>query len=264
MTHPYLQALTLAVLETAKRAGAFIRQELHQFSQSDIITKEPHSLVTYVDRKAEEIIVQGLRPLLEDAGFVTEENTVDQNRKSIYTWVIDPLDGTTNFIHRIPVFAVSIGLLEKGKPVLGVISHIMAEEHFYAWEGGGAWLNGNPIQVSKNRNIGESVIATGFPYRREHIEELVATLDKLIREARGIRRLGSAAIDLAYTACGRFDGYYEGSINAWDVAAGIVLVREAGGIVTGLHGEPEPTFLGHILACNPHLHPGLSNLVGRQ
>lgn len=264
MTNNDLHQITLEILETAKRAGTFIREELHRFSQSDIVAKEPHSLVSYVDRKAEEIIVGGLRPLLPGAGFVTEENTVDQDRKARYTWVIDPLDGTTNFIHKIPVFAVSIGLLEEGVPVAGVIYHIMADECFYAWQDGGAWLNGDPIKVSDSRSIDQSVIATGFPYRRERIEELIATLDRLIREARGIRRLGSAAIDLAYTACGRFDGYYEGSINAWDVAAGIVLVREAGGVVTGLNGEAEPTFLGHILACNPHVHPDLSRLVSRK
>ncbi|MBK7810749.1 MAG: inositol monophosphatase [Saprospiraceae bacterium] len=256
-----LSVITPKIMEIAKKAGTYIRQELDQLLESHIETKEENSLVSYVDQNAEKLIVEGLSSLIEDAGFITEEATIDQSQTKYWTWVIDPLDGTTNYIHKIPVFAVSIGLLKDGIPVAGVIYHIMADECFYAWQGGGAWLNGQRIYVSKTSEIKDAVIATGFPYKRENIEELVLTLKKMILIARGIRRLGSAAIDLAYTACGRFDAYYEGSINAWDVSAGIIIVREAGGIVTGLYGEEEPCFTGHILAANPSIHSALRLII---
>lgn len=161
-----------------QKAGTYIRQELDQLLESHIETKEENSLVSYVDQNAEKLIVEGLSSLIEDAGFITEEATIDQSQTKYWTWVIDPLDGTTNYIHKIPVFAVSIGLLKDGIPVAGVIYHIMADECFYAWQGGGAWLNGQRIYVSKTSEIKDAVIATGFPYKRENIEELVLTLKK--------------------------------------------------------------------------------------
>lgn len=256
-----LSVITPKIIAIAKKAGAYIRQELDLLLESDIVTKEENSLVSYVDQNAEKIITEGLSSLVDDAGYVTEEATIHQSQTKSWTWVIDPLDGTTNFIHKIPVFAVSIGLLKDGIPVAGVIYHIMADECFYAWQGGGAWLNQQKISISNTIELKDAVIATGFPYKRENIEELVLTLKKMILIARGIRRLGSAAIDLAYTACGRFDAYYEGSINAWDVSAGIIIVREAGGIVSGLYGEEEPCFTGHILAANPSIHSALSMII---
>ncbi|MBK9270632.1 MAG: inositol monophosphatase [Saprospiraceae bacterium] len=256
-----LNVITPKIIEIAKQAGIYIRQELDQLLESHIETKEENSLVSYVDQNAEKMITQGLSLLIEDAGFITEEATIDQNQTKTWTWVIDPLDGTTNFIHKIPVFAVSIGLLKNGIPVAGVIYHIMADECFYAWQGGGAWLNGKRIYVSTTTEMKEAVIATGFPYKRNHIEELLLTLKKMILICRGVRRLGSAAIDLAFTACGRFDAYYEGAINAWDICAGIILVREAGGIVTGLYGEEEPCFSGHIIAANPTIHREINTLL---
>ena len=249
------------VLKVAAEATDFIRSQAGKVSSIDIETKSPNSLVSYVDKEAEKIIVTGLSRIIRDAGFITEEETTAQT-KSLYTWIIDPLDGTTNFLQQIPIYAVSIGLMHEDQLVLGVVSDVERKETFYAWKGGGAWCNGKPIRVSDRTDVSNAVIATGFPYASgDVLPQLTSVFDYFLKNARGIRRLGSAAIDLAYVACGRFDVYYETTLNPWDIAGGIVLVREAGGVVTGFTGKNDMLSTGQLIATPAQFHHSILETI---
>jgi myo-inositol-1(or 4)-monophosphatase len=240
-----------------KAVGQFIKGQLHKVSESDIIEKEKHSLVSFVDIEAEKQLVAGLQPIIPSAGFITEEGTQIETEKSEAYWIIDPLDGTTNFLKAIPVFSVSVALVVDDELQIGIVYDIMQDECFYAWLGGGAYINGKKIHVSQINTLDESVLATGFPYARKTMPQLALLFQQILVRARGVRRLGSAAIDLAYTACGRFDGYYETRLNAWDIAAGILLVKESGGMVCDFRGNQNKLWQNHhIIAGNP--------AVGRQ
>lgn len=248
-----LDQITNAVVEIAKQAGSFIRQERSTFNADRIEYKGLNDLVSYVDKKAEDIIVSGLEKILPGAGFVTEEQT-KSNIADRYNWIIDPLDGTTNFIHGLPVFSVSIALKEYDELVIGVVYEVNQDECFYAWKGAPAYLNGKVIKVSKTPKIADSLLATGFPYydftkQPQYIE----LFTYLMKNCHGLRRLGSAAVDLAYTACGRFDAYYEYNLNAWDAAAGVVIVRQAGGEVVNFSGGNEVLDSRELLATNGNL-----------
>jgi myo-inositol-1(or 4)-monophosphatase len=249
------------VLKVTAEAADFIRSQAGKVEAKDIETKSPNSLVSYVDKEAEKILVKGLSAILDDAGFITEEATVAQ-AKSKYTWIIDPLDGTTNFLQQIPVYAVSIGLMHEDQLVLGVVSDVERKETFYAWKGGGAWCDGKRIYVSNRVEVSISVIATGFPYASNDVlPQLTSVFDYFIKNARGIRRLGSAAIDLAYVACGRFDAYYETTLNPWDIAGGIIIVEEAGGVVTGFSGKKDMLETGQVIAAPPILHESVLHSI---
>lgn len=238
------------VIEVAKQAGDFIRQERKTFDADKIEYKGLNDMVSYVDKTAERIIVEGLRKILPESGFITEEKTTTIVGER-YNWIIDPLDGTTNFIHGLPAFSVSIALKEYDELVLGVVYEINQDECFYAWKDAPAYLNGKEISVSKNSTIGTSLLATGFPYydfiKQAAYIELFA---ELMKSSHGLRRIGSAAVDLAYTACGRFDAFYEYNLNAWDVAAGIVIVKQAGGEVVNFKGGNEVLETRELLATN--------------
>lgn len=236
-----------------RRAGAFILEQVGKVKARDIEDKARNSLVSYVDKQAEEMLVDGLSRLLPEAAFLTEEDTVE-NTEAELRWIIDPLDGTTNFLHGLPVFSVSVGLEVKGDLLLGLVYELGRDEFFSAYHGGGAWLNGRSIQVSPNERAEHSLVATGFPYEMmDHSGPLMDTFATFMQESRGGRRLGSAAVDLAYVAAGRFDLFYEPALNPWDVAGGAVLVREAGGLVTDFHGGEGFLFNGAILACTAPL-----------
>ena len=257
-----LESITHKVAYAAREAGMFIRQELGKVGAEDILEKEKHSLVSYVDIETEKQLVGQLQPLVNGACFITEENTQELKANSPYSWIIDPLDGTTNFLKGIPVFSVSIALAYQMEPILGVVYDVMHDECFYAWQHGGSHVNGNKMQVSQTPTLEESVIATGFPYKRGYMPNLSKVLTEVLHHSRGIRRLGSAAIDLAYTACGRFDGYYETRLNAWDIAAGIVLIREANGRVTNFKNQPQGILQAHhIVASNGSIHDELLQIV---
>lgn len=244
------EKLTHEVCEIAKSAGRFIAGERLTFDDSKIETKGMHDLVSYVDKSSEKQIISALKVLIPEAGFIAEEGTSDI-RGSRYNWVIDPLDGTTNFIQGVPVYAVSIGLLDADELILGVVYEIGRDECFYAWKNGGAYLNGNPIRVSSRENINDALLATGFPYSEfSRIDEYIEFLKWSMMTARGIRRLGSAATDLAYVACGRFDAFWEYDLKPWDVAAGALIVKEAGGVVTDYSGGENYIFGREILASN--------------
>jgi myo-inositol-1(or 4)-monophosphatase len=251
-----LSVLTPQVADVAIQTGAFLRESQKNFNRNLVELKSLNALVSDVDRSAEKLIVTKLSHLLPEAGFLTEEGTVQQDTRKEYLWVIDPLDGTTNFVHGLPIFSVSIALLKDSVPVLGIVYEIGMDECFSAFENGGAILNGLPISVTSSTNLKESLLATGFPYYDfSKLEGFQNTLAHFYQYTRGIRRIGTAAVDLAYTACGRFDGYFEYGLSPWDVAAGIVLVREAGGRVTDFENKNIPIASDSIIAANKSIHP---------
>jgi len=245
-----LEQLTQSVITIAKEAGSFIREQRKTFSPDQIEFKGLNDLVSYVDQTAEQMIVAALEKLLPEAGFITEEKTISRTGER-YNWIIDPLDGTTNFIHGLPVFSVSIALREYDELVSGVVYEINLDECFYAWKESPAYLNGTEIKVSKADAISKSLLATGFPYYDFTKQPAYINLfTELMKSCHGLRRLGSAAVDLAYTACGRFDAYYEYNLNAWDVAAGVLIVRQAGGDVVNFNGGSEILNTRELLATN--------------
>jgi myo-inositol-1(or 4)-monophosphatase len=247
---PNLEEITKDVIEIAKQTGQFIRNELHKIKTEQVESKGTHDFVTYVDKTAEKQIVEGLVKLLPNAGFITEENTVVTQQKE-YMWIIDPLDGTTNFIHGIPCFSISIALMRGRDVVMGVIYEVNLNECFYAWEGSIAYLNGEEIRVSQTSALKDSLLATGFPYHDySKLEKYLELFTWCLHNTHGVRRLGSAAADLAYVACGRFDAFFEYGLNAWDVAAGVFIVQQAGGKVTDFKGENNYIFGGELIAGN--------------
>lgn len=245
-----LQDICRQIGGIAKNAGQFIREERSKITSEDIELKGKASLVTYVDKTAEQMIVAELRKILPEAGYITEEGTAGEQGEK-YKWVIDPLDGTTNFIHGIFPHSVSIGLLEDNIPVAGAVYEVGQDELFLAWKGGGAWLNGQRISVSKSDKHEDVLLATGFPYYNfEMLGDYLRLLEFFMIETRGMRRMGSAAVDLAYVACGRFDGFFEHALHPWDVAAGIVLVQEAGGKLSDFKGGDNFLFGKELVAAN--------------
>jgi len=250
-----LENICSQIGDIAKQAGQFIREERSKITPEDIELKEKASLVTYVDKNAEQMIVEKLRVILPEAGFVTEEGTAGQSGET-WQWVIDPLDGTTNFIHGIFPHSVSIGLIRDNIPVAGAIYEVGQDELFSAWKGGGAWLNGKRITVSGSSRHEDVLLATGFPYYSfEIMDKYLRLLGFFMVETRGMRRMGSAAVDLAYVACGRFDGFFEHALHAWDIAAGIILVKEAGGKVCDFKGGENYLFGREIVAANTNYFP---------
>lgn len=260
MTTTYEQ-LCLQTCEVARAAGAFIAAQAKGFKSSMIETKGLHDLVSYVDREAEKMIVDRLSLIIPDAGFIAEEGTNTQ-RGDTFNWIIDPLDGTTNFMQGIPVYAVSIALMHKDELVLGVVYEIGQQECFYAWKDGGAFLNGVKISVTDKSDMHQALLATGFPYSNfDHLDAYMEFLKWALVNARGVRRLGSAATDLAYVACGRFDAFWEYDLKPWDVAAGALLVLEAGGKVADFKGNADYIFGRTIVASNSLLNKGIVSKI---
>jgi len=239
-----------AVVEIAISAGKFMADERKHFDDNKIENKGLHDLVSYVDKASEVRIIDGLKLILPESGFIAEEGT-STSRGERFNWVIDPLDGTTNFIQGVPLYAVSIGLLDGDELVLGVIYEVGRDECFHAYKNGGAYLNGTAIHVSQRGDIHDALLATGFPYNDfSKMQDYMQFLEWTMKNARGVRRLGSAATDLAYVACGRFDAFWEYDLKPWDVAAGALIVKEAGGTVTDCKGENNYLFGKEIIATN--------------
>lgn len=253
--------LCLDTCAVARQVGSFIAKQAISFDSSVAEEKSMNQLVSYVDKQAEEQLVEKLQKLLPSSGFITEEETTKQQQNE-FTWVIDPLDGTTNFVHGLPVYCISIGLLHEGKTVLGVIYDPSKAELFYAYEGGPAMMNGHQISVSKNNMLSQSLLATGFPYYDfEWMEAYLKTLRTFMKETRGMRRMGSAAIDLAYVASGKFDGFFEYGLNAWDVCAGAFIVSRAGGVVSGFDPSSDFLFGKEIIAASPAIHIQMQQVI---
>lgn len=242
--------ICFSAMEVVKKAAAFVRERHENRHELVIEEKGRQNFVTEVDLKAEQILVSGLSELLPEAGFIAEEGT-STHRGERYNWVVDPIDGTTNFIHGVFPFAISVGLAREDEVVAGIVYEFGLDEYFYAWKGGGAWLNGKAIQVSRVASVGRALIATGFPYTDfTYLEEFMQSMDHFMKHSHGLRRLGSAATDIAYVACGRYDGFYEYGLNPWDVAAGIILVQEAGGEVSDFGGRTYPLFTETFISAN--------------
>jgi len=219
----------------------------------DIDVKGLNQLVTDMDIQVEKELVDGLSNILPEAGFLTEEKTTEQ-RQSGSRWIIDPIDGTTNFIHGVPVYAISIGLEIDGEIVLGAVFELNRLEFFHAIHNEGAFLNDERIRVADHDKLEDTLIATGFPYYDfERTGKYLKALEQFMKRTRGVRRLGSAAMDLAYVACGMFDGFFEYSLSPWDVAGGSILVREAGGLVTDFKGDSDYIYGKEIIAAQPKI-----------
>ena len=241
-------------IEAVRTAGDYIREMQQQSDATEIEVKGRHNYVTEVDKNAEQMLVKALGSILPEAGFIAEEGT-SNNQGERNNWIIDPLDGTTNFTHGAFPYAVSVGLAENNIPVLGVILELGLNECFYAWKDGGAYVNGKPIHVSKNDSLNNSLIATGFPYTDfSAINGFMETINWFMKNTRGLRRLGSAATDIAWVACGRYDGFYEYGLNPWDVAAGIIILEEAGGKSSDFTGGQEHLFAEEIICSNGWNH----------
>ncbi len=248
-----LQDITAKVGSLAKTVGNFIQAEAQNFNRDSVEVKSFNQLVSYVDKTAEEKLVEGLKQIMPEAGFITEEATIATEQKE-YMWVIDPLDGTTNFIHQLPIYSISIALMHNNIPVMGVVFEPNRHELFYAWRDGGAYLNGHKITVKQNNELSKSLLATGFPYYDfDLMQRYLNTLQEFLRTTRGMRRMGSAAVDLAYVACGRFDGFFEYGLSPWDVAGGIVLVQEAGGKISTFSGTDDAIFGKEIVAASSQI-----------
>ncbi|MEJ2594851.1 MAG: inositol monophosphatase family protein [bacterium] len=249
-----LPEITEKAILVVREAGDFLKSESGRFTAGDVEEKGMHNLVTYVDRESEKRIVEGLSAIIPEAGFIVEENQELQEAGHL-NWIIDPLDGTTNYIHHIPVYSISVALQRDGEFIMGIVYEPVRDECFFTWEGAPSYLNGNKISVSKTRKLDQSLLATGFPYHDYALmDRYLALFDQLMRSSRGIRRLGSAAIDLAYVACGRFEVFYEYGLHIWDIAAGALIVKNAGGRVTDFKGERYFNKKRQIIATNGKTH----------
>ena len=256
-----LENICKEVIDLAKEVGQFILSEKQNISNKVIEQKGLHDFVTYVDKTSEEKIVKKLSEIIPEAGFIAEEGT-STKKGDIYNWIIDPLDGTTNYIHGITPFAISIALTRNDQIILGVVHEIGLNETFYAWEGSKALLNENEIKVSDKASIEESLIATGFPYYDyKRMTPFLKSLEHFMENSHGVRRLGSAATDLVYVACGRFEAFYEYSLSPWDVAAGAFIVQQAGGKVCDFSGDNNYIFGKEIIASNNKVYHDFLNIV---
>lgn len=242
-------------VEAAREAGALLRARVA--TETDYKLKgSQHDLVTETDHRAEELIIERIADAFPDHGMLSEERS-PQRLDARFRWVIDPIDGTTNFAHGIPFFSVSIALEEDGELALGVLYDPMHEELFTAEAGNGAYVNGRPSRVSTVAELKRAVLATGFPHKPDLRQANMHNFEHFVPITQGIRRIGSAALALAYVAAGRLDGYWDLDLSRWDLAAGALLVSEAGGRVTNGDGEPLASNEGHIIASNGHLHDDL-------
>jgi myo-inositol-1(or 4)-monophosphatase len=246
-----------------RKAGHFIREEFLGFSTSRIRLKgeNTNNLVSYVDLRSEEILKEGCRQLLPKSGFINEEGGTEAGSDG-FTWIIDPVDGTTNFVHGLPHFAISLALQLDGKTVLGFVYDPNRDEMFSAEAGKGAFLNGKAIHVSETSALRESLLCTGFPYHEyEWLDDFVDLVNSFQRNSHGIRRYGSAALDLSYVATGRFDAFFELDLNSWDVAAGILIVEEAGGKVSGFDGQLHKLDGRQLVSSNGKIHSDIIDLI---
>lgn len=249
-----LQNICQKVISTARETGNFIRKKRAKFSLDQVQAKGLHDFVTNVDKASEDQIFNSLKNILPEAGFLGEENTHNIKGK-LYNWIVDPLDGTTNFIHGLYPYAVSIALMKDKDIVLGVIYEIGADEVFYAWENSNAFCNNKIISVSETAFLKDSLLATGFPYSDfSKIQSFMKSMEFFMKHTHGLRRLGSAAVDLAYLARGDFDGFYEYNLHAWDVAAGAFIVQQAGGKVCDFSGGNNYIFGNEIIASNSNIY----------
>jgi len=256
-----------AAAEAAQQAAKIIRGRVGDLTSSEVSEKGRNDLVTSVDLESQETIYRVLSDAFSAYGFLGEEDAADRRKDpEADQWIIDPLDGTTNFVHGLPPFSVSIALQYRGAVVLGTVLEVGRDELFEATAGAGATMNGRPIRVSAVSDSAGAMLATGFPtrdYTTPYLREYLDVLGETMRGWQSVRRMGSAAADLAYVACGRFDGFFEIGLSPWDSAAGSLLIQEAGGRVTDFIGRTDFLYRPQVLATNGLLHEALINAVDR-
>uniref|UniRef100_UPI0032169CFF inositol monophosphatase family protein n=1 Tax=uncultured Draconibacterium sp. TaxID=1573823 RepID=UPI0032169CFF len=246
-----LKSITETVREIVSEVASYIKNESNNFQRQDIETKNVNDFFSYVDKESERLLVKELSGLIPGANFITEEKTIDQGNGNGYCWIIDPLDGTSNFIHGSTPYAISVALKKDQEIIVGVIHEITRNESFYSWKDGGAYLNGAKIQVSSVEWISDALISTGRPHNYLYnYSELMDLFNHFQYNTHGLRQSGSAATDLAYVACGRYDGRYESGLSPWDMAAGILIVKQAGGNVCDFNGKEEYLKNGTLIASN--------------
>jgi len=260
MTGSQITTLKSNVIEIAQQVGDFIQAERLAFDASLLEEKSAHNLVTEVDKAAEERLFVALSHVFPEAGFLGEEGN-SKASESGYQWIVDPIDGTSNFVHGLPLYSTSIALAKDNEVVLGVVNDIAHNTIYHAQKGHGAFANEELLHVSPANTVYDSLFVTGFPYEEEQLDQFLEIYKYLIRESRGVRRLGSAAIDLCYVAHGRFEAFYEVGLNAWDVAAGALIVQEAGGKVSTIAGGNDYLFGKSLLASNQLIHSEISTVL---
>lgn len=250
------------MIKAARKAGRSLVKDFREVENLQVSVKGAGDFVSRADKEAERIIKEELRGARPNYGWLGEETGEDAGEDPTRRWIVDPLDGTTNFLHGLPHWAISIALEHKGEVVAAVIYDAAKDEMYTAEKGDGAFMNNQRIRVSGRRQMIESIFATGVPFGgRGTLPATLADLGRLMPVCAGVRRFGAAALDLAYVAAGRFDGYWERGINAWDVAAGILLVKEAGGFVESIKVEQNPVTSGNIVACNAALFPQFAEII---
>ena len=251
--HPMLNTAVTA----ARKAGTIITRASFDVDKLTVRTQRQHDFVSEVDHAAEDAIIRVLKEAYPDHGFLAEESGY-KDKQADYLWVIDPLDGTTNFLHGVPQYCVSIGLMHKGKPTQAVVFDPTRNELFTATKGAGAYLNDRRIRVSKVDKLDGALISTGFPFKViEHVDDYLRMLRNMMKTTSGVRRAGAAALDLSYVACGRYDGFWEKGLSPWDMCAGALLIREAGGLVGDYEGNEGFLDKGEIVASNAKLFAAL-------
>ncbi len=256
MSARFLRTAKIAAL----RAGELLRRHYGKLRASQIRQKSRNDFVTELDKASEKLIVAIIQKDFEGHSIQAEESGITLGGQT--RWIIDPLDGTSNYIHQFPMFAVSIGVEHRGRLVAGVVYDPIHQEMFTAEKGRGSFLNGRPVRVSEPNRLSDALMGTGIPFRaRNRFDEYFRSLKKISLASAGMRRGGSAALDLAYVACGRFDGFWEINLSPWDIAAGALLIREAGGRITDLWGKNHFLESGDVLASNKRIHPALVRIT---
>lgn len=250
-------------ISAAMQAGKIIRENIGKITADDVEDKRPFDYVTDIDKACEQLIIDSIKQNFPGHEILAEESGKNRNTNN-YRWIIDPLDGTTNFIHGFPHSSISIALKHQDDIILGVIYDPYRDELYYAEKNHGAYCNNRPIQVSRQSNVTNCLIATGFPFKSRHLlKQYWKVLSAIFMEVSGIRRTGSAALDLAYVACGRFDGFWEMKLKPWDTAAGKLLVEEAGGKATDFSGKEFELENESILASNGLIHDEMVRTLNR-
>jgi myo-inositol-1(or 4)-monophosphatase len=259
---PSHSALITVMEKAARKAAPRLRRDFNEVEQLQVSRKGPSDFVSNADHAAEKTIMEVLRQARPDYGFLVEEGGETIGEAGRPRWIVDPLDGTTNFLHGIPHFAISIAVEDKGEIIAGLIYQPLTDESFWAERNGGAWLQDRRLRVSARRDLGDCVIATGIPFQGHgNYAQHSAIMEAVSPQIAGIRRFGAAALDLAWVAAGRYDGYWEADLHPWDWAAGMLLVREAGGYVTDFRGGDRMLDRGEMVAANGEIHSKLHKLV---
>lgn len=248
------------IIDISRKAGSYL---MTQFGKDLLVEHKGRiDLVTHADKKSQEIIVEGIKKRFPDHSIVAEEG-YDEIGKEDFIWYIDPIDGTTNFVHGLPLFCISIALYKKASPVIGACYNPITQEIYYATKGEGSFLNGKRIYVSKTSKIVDALAATGFPYKSKNMQKIMECFFNVVSGVQGIRRVGSAALDLCYVASGKFDVFWEMGLKPWDMAAGVLILEEAGGSVSGMGGEKFDLYKGDIVASNKKIHKRFVKLLNQ-